>query len=229
MVIGGLQKSSLIDYPGKVTCIIFTQGCNFACPWCHNGSLLNQSKESLISEKTIFEFLNQRINLLDAVTITGGEPTIQKKLIPFLYKLRKLPFLIKLDTNGYNPKVLNEIVANKLVDYVAMDVKAPLHKYSLLTNTAVNVTLIKESIQIIKQSGIDYEFRTTYVAGLLNENDLVTISQEIDPVKKWVIQEFKPEKSVDKVSIFKSYPQNFNWFNIKNKLKKTACEQTYIR
>ncbi len=229
MLIGGLQKSSLIDYPGKVSCIIFTQGCNFACPWCHNGGLIQKSDQNLISEQFVFDFLAQRRNLLDAVTITGGEPTLQKRLISFLQKLRKLPFLIKLDTNGYNPKVLQEIIANQLVDYIAMDYKAPLEKYSLLTNSIIDTTYIQDSVKLIKKSKIKYEFRTTYVVGLLNEGDLIQISQEIAPVDKWIIQEFKPDKSYDKVSIFKNYPQNFNWLNIKNKLKKTAFEQTIIR
>lgn len=222
MKLGGLQKCSLIDYPGKVSCIIFTQGCNFKCPWCHNGSLLLDKKNELISTDEIFSFLQTRIGLLDAVTITGGEPTIQQNIIPFLKRLRKLPFLIKLDTNGYNPSVLREVIAHRLVDYIAMDIKAPFEKYQLLTNTVLDIKLIKESIDLIKKSNIDYEFRTTYVAGMLDETDLIKISDEMKNARKWIVQEFKPEKSMDKVSIFKHYPVNFSWFKARKNIANST-------
>ena len=231
MKIGGFQKCSLIDFPGKISAVIFTNGCNFACPWCHNGNLINTKDDfELISEKEILGFLKSKQTFLEGVTISGGEPTIQAGLTRFLNKLRTLPFSIKLDTNGYNSAKLRDIVNAKLVDYIAMDIKSPLnYKYSLLTNKSIDTDIIKESIQIIRNSGIDYEFRTTFVAGLLDFSDLDLIRQQMSPDDRWIIQEFKPDKSFNKDLILKYYPENFSWLSLKDSLAESKLEKFVLR
>ncbi|HEC86320.1 MAG TPA: anaerobic ribonucleoside-triphosphate reductase activating protein, partial [Thermoplasmatales archaeon] len=139
MIIGGFQRFSLIDYPGKICAIIFTQGCNFRCPYCHNPELVNPKLfQEPIDENDIFRFLEMRKGKLDAVEITGGEPTLQPDLIEFMRKIKAMGFLIKLDTNGTNPEVVEKIIKNKLVDYIAMDVKAPLEKYEKVVRAKVD-------------------------------------------------------------------------------------------
>jgi len=162
MIIGGFQKFSLLDYPDKISAIIFTQGCNFRCSYCHNNQLLDKEPSaSTINPQEIWDFLNKRWKQIDAVVITGGEPTIQPDLIEFMQKIKNSGFLIKLDTNGSNPEVIEEVIKLKLADYIAMDIKAPLEKYQDITNSAVDTEKIQESINIIKNSDIEYEFRTT--------------------------------------------------------------------
>lgn len=198
MKIGGLQKFSLIDYPDKVACVVFTQGCNFRCPYCHNPELVKPEMflESL-NEEEFFDFLKERKGKLDAVVITGGEPTLQYDLIEFIKKIRDLGFLIKLDTNGSNPGMLKEIIDQKLVNYVAMDIKAPLDKYESIAGTKTDIKKIKQSIELIKNSGIDYEFRTTVVKNMLSPKDLKQIGEEIKGAKKYFLQKFISSKAVD--------------------------------
>jgi len=198
MKIGGLQKFSLIDYPDKVACVVFTQGCNFRCPYCHNPELVKPEMflESL-NEEEFFDFLKERKGKLDAVVITGGEPTLQYDLIEFIKKIRDLGFLIKLDTNGSNPGMLKEIIDQKLVNYVAMDIKAPLDKYESIAGTKTDIKKIKQSIELIKNSGIDYEFRTTVVKNMLSPEDLEQIGKEIKGAEKYFLQKFIPSKAVD--------------------------------
>lgn len=192
MRIGGLQKFSLIDYPDKFSCIIFTQGCNFRCPWCHNPELVYPHLfKNTISENYIFDFLESRKNELEAVVITGGEPTIQPDLAEFIEKIKKMGYLVKLDTNGSNPYILEKLLKNKLVDYVAMDIKAPPEKYSLLIGKSIDISLIFESIEIIEKYSPDYEFRTTFVPSLLSEDDLIKIKRMIRSKKRHKIQGFK--------------------------------------
>ena len=157
-IIGGIQRTSLLDFPDKISAIVFTQGCNFNCGYCHNPDLLN-SKKDIYSTDVFFEFLDKRKGKLDGVVITGGEATLQPDLIPFIKEVKSRGFLIKLDTNGYRPDVLKE--ALELVDYVAMDIKAPLEKYSEITNTQIDVEKIKKSINLLRTSNVPYEFRTT--------------------------------------------------------------------
>lgn len=197
MKIGGVQKFSMIDYPDKIACIVFTQGCNFRCPYCHNPELVKPEMfgESL-NEEEFFDFLKERVGKLDAVSITGGEPTLQYDLIEFIKKIRDLGFLIKLDTNGTNPEMLKEIIDQKLVNYIAMDIKAPLQNYEKITGVPADVKKIKKSIELIKNSGIDYEFRTTLVKNLLSLEDLKQIGEEIKGAKKYYLQKFIPTKTV---------------------------------
>jgi len=202
MEIGGLQKSTLIDYPGKIACTVFLVGCNFRCPWCYSSELVlpeKIKKHPKIPQAEIFDFLRKRKNNLDGVVICGGEPTIHSSLARFLKKIKNLGFLVKLDTNGSNPGTIKELVGEGLVDYIAMDVKAPLdnRKYQEATGREVDVSGIKESIAIIKNSGIDYEFRTTVVPGIHSKEDIIRIAGSISPARKYFLQKFRPEKTLD--------------------------------
>ncbi len=197
MIIGGFQKFSLIDYPEKISAIIFTQGCNFRCPYCHNPELVLPEKYSNpIPEEEILSFLDSRKGKLDAVVITGGEPLLQKDIFDFIEKVKDMGFLVKLDTNGSMPEVLKEAI--KLgVDYIAMDVKAPLEKYREIVRAEVNEEKIKSSIEIIMHAGIEYEFRTTVVKSLLSKEDILKIGMLINGARLYVLQKFIPSKLVD--------------------------------
>lgn len=198
MRIGGFQKFSLIDYPGKISAIIFTQGCNFRCPYCHNPELVDATLfEKPIEEKEIFEFLDNRKGKLDAVSITGGEPTLHKDLPDFIYKIRSQGFLVKLDTNGTNPDMIEHLLKYNLVDYLAMDIKAPLNRYSDVTRVDVDVDKIAESIELIKNSGVDYEFRSTLVQGLHSYKEVVNMAVLIGKAKRFFLQNFVASKTLD--------------------------------
>lgn len=198
MDIAGIQKTSLIDYPGKIAAVVFTSGCNFYCHFCHNPELVNPKlKFSEIPEKEVFDFLKKRKNILDGVVITGGEPTMHSDLPEFIKKIRKLGFLVKLDTNGTNPKTLKALIASKLIDYIAMDIKGSVDKYDKIIGVKVNKKDILESIKIIKNSKIDYEFRTTIVPTLHEKADFTKIGKMINNAKKYYLQQFRPEKTLD--------------------------------
>lgn len=202
MEVGGLEKSTLIDYPGRIAATVFLIGCNFRCPFCYSSELVLPEKilkQPRISEKDFFKFLNERKGLLDGVVICGGEPTIQKDLPGFIKKIKNLGFLVKLDTNGSNPEILKKLIADKLVDYIAMDIKAPLKslKYEKATGVKVDLEKIRKSIEIIKNSGIDYEFRTTVVPTIHTKKDVIQIAKDIGPAKKYFLQNFRAEKTID--------------------------------
>lgn len=206
MNIGGLHKFSLIDFHGKMCAVIFTQGCNFKCSFCHNSGLLScDTFEESYCQENIFEFLESRIGLLEGVVITGGEPTMQKNLIPFLEKVKGMGYSVKLDTNGSNPDVLEKVVQAELVDYIAMDIKAPPGKYRLLACTDINIEKIKKSIDIIQNSGLEYEFRTTVVSPFLDLGDLQEIASLLNDKKKYKLQEFVPKSTVLDVSLLESH------------------------
>jgi len=190
MLIGGLQKTSLLDYPDKISSVIFTCGCNFRCSYCHNPHLVEKA-EAKIDEKELLETLERRKNYIDAVVVTGGEPTIQKDIKDFLKKIKDMAFLIKLDTNGAEPEILEDLLKNKLIDYVAMDIKAPLDLYKDITNTDIDAEKIKRSIELVMNSGLDYEFRTTAYPKL-SIDDFRKILQLIKGAKRYFIQQFEP-------------------------------------
>ncbi len=198
MKIGGLQKVSLIDYPGLICAIVFLQGCNFKCPYCHNPELVDPPLfKPGIKEKNVLEFLNLRRGKIDAVTITGGEPTIQNDLESFIRQVKNMGFAVKLDTNGSHPQVIKALLAEKLLDFIAMDVKAPLEKYKNIVNTQVDTDSIKESIDLILKTKIPYEFRTTVVESQLEEDDILNIGKLISGASKYVLQKFVPAKTLD--------------------------------
>jgi len=193
MRIGGIEKTTLIDYPGKVACMIYTIGCNFHCPYCHNPELVDETAPEIDIEE-IFELLKERTKLLDGVVITGGEPTLHDDLLDVMARIKKLGYLIKLDSNGTRPEMLKEAVKRGLVDYIAMDIKAPLESYSQQVARPVDTDAIKESIKFIMSCGVDYEFRTTVVKSLLSEDDIEKIVKSIKGAKKYYLQKFIPTK-----------------------------------
>ncbi len=197
MKIGGLQKISLIDYPGRISAIVFTQGCNFRCPYCHNPELVDPAQYGpILSEEEVISFLEKRRGKLDAVTVTGGEPTLQPDLDRFFQEIKGMGYLTKIDTNGSNPDVLERLIRGHLVDYLAMDVKGPLQKYERIANVKVQTAKIQRSIELITASGIEHEFRTTVVRSQLDNEDLIATSELL---KKglYVLQSFVPAKSLD--------------------------------
>jgi pyruvate formate lyase activating enzyme len=196
---GGLQKVSLIDYPGLICASVFLQGCNFKCPYCHNPELVDpQLFHPCIKENDVLEFLNTRKGKLDAVTITGGEPTIHDDLAPFIKKIKKMGFAVKLDTNGSQPQVIKTLLDEKLLDFIAMDIKAPLEKYKNVVKVPVNVDSIKESIRLILKSKITHEFRTTIAQSQLEEKDILQIAKLISGAKSYALQKFVLAKILDK-------------------------------
>ena len=198
MRIGGFQKFSLIDYPGKICAIVFTQGCNFRCPYCHNPELVKPSLfGKTIPEEEIFSFLEKRKGKLDAVEITGGEPTLQKDLVDFIRRIKEIGYLVKLDTNGSNPEILLEIINHGLVDYIAMDIKAPLEKYKEVIHSVINPEKIKRSIRTIMSSNIRYEFRTTVVKSQLSKEDIINIGKLIEGAELYILQKFISSKTLD--------------------------------
>lgn len=215
MHIGGLQKISLLDYPGCIAAIIFTQGCNFRCQFCYNPILVAPISNNLkytgvnndqcqkdhpkYKEDDLFVFLESRVDKLDAVVITGGEPTIHEDLMDFIIKIKKLGFLVKLDTNGSNPKIIKELINKKLVDYFAMDIKVSKEKYQQVVGAQIDWDKIKESVKIIMASGLPYEFRTTVVPEFFDQDDAVAIGELIKGADKWYLQKFK--SNIDLVNI----------------------------
>jgi pyruvate formate lyase activating enzyme len=185
----------MIDFPGKISAIVFTQGCNINCRYCHNPELITpaQGEQSPYGEDDVISYLEKRRGALDGVVITGGEPTIHPDLKDFILKIKKVGYLIKLDTNGTNPKLLREIIEAKLLDFIAMDVKAPFDKYEAICQTPVNIEDIKNSMRAIVASGVPYEFRTTYDKTVLNDEDIVRLKKMI-PVN-FRVQECLPVKN----------------------------------
>jgi len=175
MILGGLQTCSFSDYPTKTAAVVFTQGCNFRCSFCHNGSLLQTKSKGTLSEEYFFEFLKKRIGLLGGVVISGGEPTLQTDLPLFTSRIKDLGFPVKLDTNGSNPTMVKKMLSQNLIDYIAMDIKAPMDKYNTLCGVKVDSKKIHSSIALIATSGIKHHFRTTEVQSLLSKQDLKTI------------------------------------------------------
>ena len=191
----GIEKSSFIDYPNNICTVIFTGGCNFRCLYCHNSSIVNNVGDK-IGTKEIISFLKSREKFIDALCISGGEPTIQKGLYNFICKVKKEGFNIKLDTNGTNPDLLKRLIDEKLIDYIAMDIKAPPDKYSLITQTPVVLGDIQKSIDILLENKVDYEFRTTICRELLSAEDIRIISEEIKGCSTYILQNFKDGETV---------------------------------
>ncbi len=195
MEFGGLEKCTLIDYPGKIACMVYTIGCNFRCPYCHNPELVDETVMQRFKEEDVLSFLDGRKKMLDGVVITGGEPTIHgDNLISFMKEVKARGFLVKLDSNGTNPDFLERVIQEKLVDYIAMDIKSPLAKYSQTVARPVDIEAIKKSINLLMKSDVDYEFRTTLLKVLLSPEDIVEIGKEIKGAKKYYLQKFIPTK-----------------------------------
>ena len=200
MEIGGLQKLTLIDYPKKLACTVFTAGCNFRCPFCYSSELVLPEKiknQPRVSQLEFFKFLEGKKGLIEGVVICGGEPTVHKDLIPFVKKIKKLGFSVKLDTNGSNPAVLKKLIGNGLIDYVAMDIKGPKDHYQKISMSKISVNSVERSVKILKESKIDSEFRTTVVPGLLDKKEITQMARWIGPGGNYYLQNFRPEKTID--------------------------------
>lgn len=217
MKIGGFNKLTVQDYPEHIAAIIFTKGCNFDCSYCYNRDLVD-NKSKTIDKEEILEYLYKRRKLLDGVVISGGEPTIWPDLIVFLKEIKELKLDIKLDTNGYNPDMLKEIIDNNLVDYIAMDIKAISNKYYKVINKNIDFDKILESIKLIKKSNIKHEFRTTIMKGIHSVSDIVEINKLIkdsplflqnfeytDSVKDRSIKGFSKDELLDMKKELKEY------------------------
>lgn len=198
MKIGGMQKLSMVDYPGHLCCTIFLSGCNMRCSFCHNPSLVGHcDKSQEISIDEVLDFLEKRKGLLDAVCITGGEPTLNLKLESLIENIRSMGYKIKLDTNGTQPGVINRLLERAMLDYIAVDIKATDEKYSFVTGCNVNIEDINETIKLVMESGIDYEFRTTFMPDL-DAGDIHNIAKKIAGSKRYVIQQFRNNMTLDK-------------------------------
>jgi pyruvate formate lyase activating enzyme len=199
MLIGGLQKMTLIDYPGKVAATIFTVGCNFRCHFCHNPELVlvePKVENSILHEDEVLNFLMARKNLLEAVCLTGGEPTLQPSLPEFIRKIKVLGYLVKLDTNGTNPEMLEALMAEKLIDYIAMDIKAPWKNYQGAVNRRINVDKFKKSVKLIIESGLTHEFRSTILPALHTVDDVLEMANQVRGAKAYFIQRFKSRENL---------------------------------
>ena len=191
MQINGFQKLTLLDFPGKVACIVFTPGCNFRCPFCHNASLVTHIDGESIEEEEILSYLKKRQGLLDGVVVTGGEPTLQGDLADFLGKVKALGYAVKLDTNGTSPERLKTLVEKGLVDYVAMDIKNTAAKYPVTAGCGAAVLgKVEESIDFLLADTVDYEFRTTVTAELHTPQDIGDIAKRIKGAKRYFLQNF---------------------------------------
>lgn len=195
MLIGGLQKTTLIDYPGKVAATIFTIGCNFRCSFCHNPDIV-KGIARVIASSDVLDFLKKRQKILDAVCITGGEPTIQNDLPNFIRKVKDLGLLVKLDTNGSRPGVVEDLIKEKLVDYIAMDIKAPWEKYAKVTCRVFDLADFQKSVILIKESGLPHEFRSTVLPALHSKEDILEMARQVKGADKYFLQSFKPEKKL---------------------------------
>ncbi len=214
--------NSLIEWEGRISAVIVVAGCNFSCPFCHNGVLV-KSNEAIadIPPEKVLQILQEKKNWLDGVVISGGEPCLYHELFDLIKKVKEIGLPIKLDTNGYLPRMLKILIKQKLVDYVAMDIKAPLNdKYKQLCGIKVNLDRIKQSVGLLRTSGVEHEFRTTFVPNMLEKNDLVEIAMYLQGTKRFYIQQFSPEETLDN-SLSRLVPYTMNY------LKETelACKQ----
>lgn len=193
MIVCGYEKFSMVDFDEKIACTVFTGGCNFRCPFCHNGALVvGNVKAEQIDENEVFDYLEKRKGLVDAVCVTGGEPTLQSDLKDFLRKVRDMGYLTKLDTNGLRPDVLKDVLKEKLVDYVAMDVKNSLQKYAVTVGLeSVDTSKIKESIDTLLSGDVEYEFRTTLIKEFHTAEDIEKIADTINGAQRYFMQKYK--------------------------------------
>lgn len=218
--IKSIQKTSLIDYPDKISCVIFIGGCNFRCGYCHNPDLINKNLKSL-DEEEVLEFLKKKKKWLDGVVISGGEPLLYKEIVGFIKKVKSLNYLVKIDTNGTNPSLLKELIDYQLVDYIAMDLKNTFNKYEETVGVKVDIDKIKESIKIIKNSKIEHEFRCTVLPILHSKENILEMSKLVDNL---ILQQFNNKTVLDPK--FKEY-KSFNKEEIKD--IKELCNNVNLR
>lgn len=194
MLLKGLNKLTLLDFPDKIACILFTGGCDFRCPFCQNAALVTEFDDGKVEEEEFFSFLSSRKGRLDGVAITGGEPLMQSDIVPFIGRIKDMGFAVKVDTNGYHPERLEELVSSGLLDYVAMDVKNSPEKYAVTAGVRnIDMSRIARSRDIITGSGVDYEFRTTVVKEFHTREDFYKIGEFVRGAKRHFLQRFRDE------------------------------------
>jgi len=198
MIIGGIQRNSFIDYPGKLSCVLFFSGCNFTCPYCHNPQLVkgNSPYSDGLDENAFYDFLENRKGFIEGVVISGGEPTLNDHLPLFLERIKQLGYPAKLDTNGTRPRVIRHLIDNGLIDYIAMDIKADPLMYPRYIARNYNPLSILSSIEVIRDSGLPHEFRTTCVKPMVNERSIRDISQAIEGAQLYALQRFRDDNEV---------------------------------
>jgi len=224
MKFSGIQKTSLIDYPERISCVLFTPGCNLRCPFCQNWRIVLDPKPPFLNEETALRILEERRKYVDAVVLTGGEPTLHEEIPEFLKKIKDIGFVVKLDTNGFLPRVLEECLFH--VDYVALDVKTSLQKYRRLG--AEDTSFLLHSIELLKNEEIGYEFRTTVVPGFVDPEDVCKLGELAKGANTFAFQQFVPEDTLDKsFGALKPYPRE-TIANYAETMKKYA-DNTIIR
>ncbi len=214
MKLAGLQKLTLLDFPGHVACTVFTAGCNLRCPFCHNSELvLPERNPALMDEEDFFSFLKKRQGILEGVCVTGGEPLLQKDIAPFLRRIKDLGFAVKLDTNGCFPNLLRALVEDGLVDFVAMDIKNSPARYGQTAGIPdFDLTPIQESVSFLLSGAVDYEFRTTVAAQLHDEESFRDIARWIAGAKRYALQEFKDSGDILTGGLSPCTPQQMQVF-----------------
>ncbi len=233
MLLSGIHPFTVLDYPGKVSCIVFTPGCNFRCGYCHNPEFVLPEKvaalrPNFIEEEAFFNFLKQRGPLLDGVVVSGGEPTLMPDLEEFIIKIKSLGLLVKLDSNGNRPAVLKKLLTKNLLDYIAMDVKTSLPRYQSLVGPWAVEQLIGESIKLIQDSGVEYEFRTTLVKEVHTPDVISEMSRLLKGSKRLFLQQFRPETTLN--PIFHNYhPFNTEETEVIAKEFRTNVAEVLIR
>lgn len=221
MKIGGIQKLSLVDYPGKACAALFTIGCNMRCGYCHNPELvLPERYADTIPEDDILTFLATRVGKLEGVTISGGEPTMHADLPDFIKRVKALGFLIKLDSNGTNPDMLRHLFAENLIDYIAMDIKGALRNYQEIVARPVDLDAIVESIALIKASGVDCEFRTTVVKSQITWDDFDTIGQLVAGAPRFALQKFRPTRTLNLQFLHETTYSDEEFEQLKHKMER---------
>lgn len=224
MKIGGFQKFSTVDYPGHLCCTVFLIGCNMRCKFCHNPVLMDKTGIEEVPLEEVLSFLEKRKGLLQGVCITGGEPTLHDDLEEFIILVKNMGYKVKLDTNGTKPQVIKNLITKGLIDYVAVDIKAPLEKYPDITGY-VNISEIKETIRIVLNSNIDYEFRTTFLPDFYEE-DIIEIAKSIEGSKCYILQQFRNNITLDKKYANKKPHEPAYIFSVADNIKRmfNTCE-----
>ena len=228
MKIGGFQKNSLIDFPGTIACIVFTQGCNFICPYCHNPDLVASPQKvagDLYDENKIFEFLEKRKGLLEGLVITGGEPTLQKDLIPFCRKVKDMGYKLKLDSNGTRPHVLAMLFEDRLIDFVSMDIKTSLENYHLVVPGKFDTQKILESIRLLMEKAPAYEFRTTCSRPFVSKEIMKAVGEMITGAPKYILQKCSRNVNVLDPEFLKA---DNNFFSDKEMLELKETIDKYV-
>lgn len=233
MLISGIQKMTMLDYPDHTACIVFTPGCNFRCGYCHNPEfvlpeMIAKIRNSFIPEEVFFNFLKKRSGCIDGVVITGGEPTLMPDLTQFIERIKNFGFLVKLDSNGGRPEVLQSLINKNLLDYIAMDVKTSLEEYPKLVGPRLDPNNIQKSIEIIMHSGVPYEFRATLLKELHTPEVLKSMSEMMRGATQFFLQTFRPQKTLDPK--FESYQafQTTELETIRNIFQKNI-DHVYVR